>query len=183
MSEMNLSTLCLLFGFVVALVNLVGVISPVKFAQVMRSFPRSLPLGYILMVLGTAIFVWFVKNEPISDFERFKPILYTLFVAVGLGSCLFVKDYLAVRGSAVLLLLLAKVMVDSARWHDSAWRLVIIIWAYVFVLMGIVFTISPYRMRDLIYWSTSTEKKTRVTSAIRMALGMFVIVLGLTVLK
>jgi hypothetical protein len=183
MSEMNLSTLCILFGLVVALVNLVGVVSPVKFAQTMRRFPRSLPLGYILMLLGTGIFIWFVKNEPISDFEPLKPALYTLFLAVGVGSCLFVKDFLAVRGMSVLLLLLAKVMVDAARWHDSSWRLVITVWAYVFVIMGIVFTISPYKMRDLIIWSTSSEKKTRVWSAIRMALGVFVLVLGCTVLK
>ncbi len=170
-------------GLVVALINAFGVVNPKGFAATMRKFPRSLPWGYALMLLGTVVFVWFVKNEPISDFEPLKPYLYTLFIAVGIGSCLFIKDFLAVRGLAVVILLLAKVMVDTARWHDSSLRLVITIWAYTFVVLGILWTISPYRMRDMIFWSTETEGRTRSLSAARMAFGLFVLLLGFVVFK
>ncbi|MDB6026582.1 MAG: hypothetical protein JWM68_2805 [Verrucomicrobiales bacterium] len=166
-----------------ALINVFGVANPVKFAAALRRFPRSLPWGYALMLLGTACFIWFVKNEPISDFEPLKPALYTLFIAVGVGSCLFVKDFLAVRGLSVVIMLLAKVMVDTARFHDSSWRLVIITWAYLLVVAGIVFTVSPYRMRDVIYWKTANEGRTRMLSGLRMAFGLFVAVLGFTVFK
>jgi hypothetical protein len=79
----------------------------------------------------------------------------------------------------VVLLLLAKVMVDSARLHDSSFRLVITTWAYLLVLAGIVFTIAPYRMRDVIDWKTATESRTRLLSGLRMAFGLFVLLLGL----
>ena len=168
-------------GLVMALINAFGVVNPKGFAAAARRFPRSLPWGYALMLLGTAVFVWFVKNEPISDFEPLKPYLYTLFVVVGVGSCFFIKDFLAVRGLAVVILLLAKVMVDTARWHESCWRLVIVTWAYLMVVGGIVWTISPYRMRDMINWSTATEGRTRALSAARMAFGLFVLLLGFVV--
>jgi hypothetical protein len=183
MSPITLSTLSIVMGLVVALINLFGVVNPKGFAAAMRRFPRSLPWGYALMLLGTAVFVWFVKMEPISDFERLKPYLYTLFIAVGVGSCVFVKDFLAVRGFAIVILLLAKIMVDTARWHDSSWRWVISGWAYLLVVLGILYTVAPYRMRDMINWNTLTESRTRLYSAVRFAFGLFVALLGFVVFK
>ncbi len=179
--EIKLSTLSIVLGLFVALINFFGIIKPLEFQKHARQLPRSLTLGYIFMLAGTAWFVWNVIGEGLSDFERLKPYLVFLFIAVGVGSCLYVKDLLAVRGLAVLLLLVAKVMVDSERWHDSPWRLVIALWAYVLVVAGIWFTISPWRLRDLIFWATATEQRVRSGSAVRCAFGLFVAVLGLTV--
>lgn len=181
MPEIKLSTLSIVLGLLVAIINSFGVINPGKFGAALRKFPRSLTWGYSLMLLATAWFVWNVKNESISDFESLKPLLFTLFIAVGIGSCLFIKDYLGARGLAVVIMLLAKVMVDSARWHESPWRLVIVTWAYVLVVAGIWFTVSPWRMRDVIQWKTANEGRTRLLSGLRMAFGLFVAVLGFTV--
>ena len=130
--------------------------------------------------------MWFIYNlslESVSDFASFKPALYALFAAVGVGTCLFVKDFLAVRGLALMFLMLAFLMVNTARWVDTSWRLVIITWAYVWVLAGMWFTVSPWRARDLIDWATASEARTRLLSGVRMAFGLFVAALGLTAFK
>jgi len=105
------------------------------------------------------------------------------FGAVGLGTCVFVRDFLAVRGLAIVLLLLAKLMVDTARWAHTEWRLVIVTWAYGLVVAGMWFTISPWRLRDLIDWATRTDRRVRVGSGLRLAFGLFVVILGLTVFR
>lgn len=181
--QMKLSTVAIFLGSLVALINLFGVLKPTQFGEALRKFPRSTNSGYLLMLLGTAWFVWNLKQESIADFESFKPYLYALFIAVGVGTCIFVKDFIAVRGFAIVLLLMAKIMVDAGRPRlgETPWVLVIQIWAYVFVVLGIWFTISPWRMRDLLNWGTANEKRIRVGSAVRMALGLFVASLGLTV--
>jgi hypothetical protein len=164
-----------------AAINLYGFLNPAQFKDAARKLPRSLPLGYLFMLSGTAWFIWNVSSESLSDFESLKPFLFTLFVAVGVGSCFFVQDFLAVRGLAVLMLLLGKLMVDSERWADSDWRLVIAGWAYLLVLAGMWFTISPWRLRDLLYWATASEKRIRLGSAARFVFGMFVAFLGFKV--
>jgi len=58
---------------------------------------------------------------------------------------------------------------------------VIAIWAYVWVITGMWFTVSPWRLRDMIQWMTANEERVRITSAVRLALGVLVIVLGLIV--
>ena len=176
----KLSTLSIGLGLSVAAVNLYGLLKPSEFRNVLRKLPRSLPAGFVFMLSATAWFLWNVSRESLSDFESLKPFLYILFVGVGVGSCFFVQDFLAVRGLAVLMLLLGKLMVDSERWAESDWRLVIAVWAYVLVVAGMWFTVSPWRLRDLLYWGTANEKRVRVGSAVRFAFGVFVAFLGFT---
>jgi len=180
---MKLSILALLLGLAVALPQLYGLMNPAGFRETARKFPRSEPWGWALMLLGTAWFLWNLQNERISDFAAFKPYMLVGFGAVGLGTCLFVRDFLAVRGLAIVLLLLAKLMVDTARWVDTDWRLVIVTWAYGLVIAGMWFTISPWRLRDLIDWATRTDRRVRVGSGLRLAFGLFVAILGLTAFR
>jgi hypothetical protein len=177
----KLSTLSIWLGLVMAAINLYGLLMPSEFKNAVRKLPRSLPAGYVLMLGATAWFMWNVSRESLSDFEALKPFLFILFLGVGIGSCFFVQDFLAVRGLAVLMLLLGKLMVDTERWADSEWRLVIAVWAYLLVVAGMWYTISPWRLRDLLYWATATEKRIRLGSAFRCAFGVFVAFLGFKV--
>ena len=180
---MTLSTLAILLGLVVALPQVYGLLKPSAFAAAARRFPRSETWGYALMGLGTAWFLWNLNSETISDFAAYKSVMLFGFGAVGVMTCLFVRDFLAVRGLAVVLLLLAKLMLDTARWHDSEWRLVISVWAYVWIVAGMWFTVSPWRLRDLIQWATANETRVRVGSAFRLGLALLVLLLGLTVFR
>ena len=177
---LKLSTLSILLGLVIGLPQFYGILNPKAFAAAVRKFPRSLPAGYALMLLGTAWFLYNLSQESISDFAAFKTPLLAGFAAIGLGACIFVQDFLAVRGLAVVLLLLAKLMVDSGRPHlsETSWAVVIQALAYLLVLGGMWFTVSPWRLRDLLEWGTATEKRIKVGCGIRLALGVFVAVLG-----
>ncbi len=112
---MKLSLLAILLGAGLGLPQLYAFANPKKFAATVRSFPRNLPAGILLMLVATAWFVWNVNIEPVADFSAFKPAMMTVFAAIGILSCFFVQDFLAVRGLAVVFLLLAKAMVDTGR--------------------------------------------------------------------
>ena len=171
-----------------------GLTKPTQFAAAARKFPRNLPVGIGLMLLATAGFIWNVNLEPIADFSAYKPAMMIGFAAVGVLSCIFVQDFLAVRGLAVVLLLLGKLMVDTGRPHlpttifqaqqgESSWVLVIQTWAYIFVIAGIYFTITPWRLRDFVNWATASEARTRLLSGLRLAFAAFVLILGLTAFR
>jgi hypothetical protein len=178
---MTLSMLAILLGLGLAAPQVVGLMNPAKFAQSVREFPRSKGWGYLLVALVTGWFIWNLKQESIADFAAYKPFMMIGFGAVGLLTCIYVSDFLAVRGLAVLLLLLAKLMVDTARWAESNWRLVIVIWAYGLIFAGMWWTLSPWRLRDILNWAVATEKRIRVGSAVRLGFALLVVILGLTV--
>ena len=178
---LKLSTLSIVLGLGMGLPQIYGILKPTAFAAAVRKFPRSVPWGVALMLLGTAWFLWNLSLESISDFAAYKPHMMAGFAAVGIGSCIFVQDFLAVRGLAVVLMLLAKLMVDTGRplLPVTHWTWVIQTWAYVLVVAGIWLTISPWRLRDLLNWATATEDRVRFGSAARLAFGLFVAALGL----
>ena len=164
-----------------ALPQIYGMLKPAAFAAAARKFPRNTPIGYVLIGIATVWFLYYLKQESVADFASMKPVLFVLFAAVGLGTCVFVQDFLPVRGLAVLLMLLAKLLVDTARWVDTEWRLVLTTLAYIWVVAGMWFTISPWRLRDLLEWGTRTDQRVRVGSGMRMAFGLFVASLGFAV--
>jgi ABC-type amino acid transport system permease subunit len=180
---LKLSTLAVVLGLLVGLPQIYGLLQPQKFAAAVRKFPRNVPLGIVLMLIGTAGFLYFLNLESISEFERMKRYLFIGFAAVGIGSCIFVQDFIAVRGLAIVMLLLGKVMVDAGRplVGTTPWVLVIQTWAYVLVIAGMWFTIAPFRLRDLLEWATANERRIRVGSALRLAFGLLIVALGLTV--
>jgi hypothetical protein len=182
---MKLSLLSVLLGLGVGLPQIYGVTKPTAFTAAVRKFPRSLPWGFALMALGTLWFLWNVNKEPIADFAPYKPHMMAGFALVGVGTCIFVQDFLAVRGLAVVLMLLGKLMVDTGRpWlGQTGWVLIIQIWAYVLIVAGIWFTISPWKLRDLLEWGTATEQRVRVGCSARLAFGLFVAALGLTAFR
>lgn len=183
--NLSLSLLSILLGAGLAAPQIYGLARPQAFIAAARKFPRNYPVGVALMLLATAWFVWNVNVEPIADFSSFKPAMLIGFTAVGVGACIFVRDFLAVRGLAVLLLLLARLMVDTGRPHLGQTPLVLVIqvWAYVLVVAGIWFTVTPWKLRDFIEFMTASEARIRIGSGIRLAFALFVVALGLTAFR
>lgn len=182
---MKLSLLSILLGTGMSIPQIYGLAYPQKFAVSVRKFPRNLTAGIFLMLLGTAWFVWNVNHEPIADFSAFKPYMMAGFITVGVLSCFFIQDFLAVRGLAVVALLLGKLMVDTGRPHlgESCWVLVIQAWAYLIIVLGIWFTITPWKLRDLLNFATANESRVKIGSAIRLAFALFILTLGLTAFR
>ncbi len=180
MSPLSLSTLAIALGLGFALPQVYGLAKPAAYAAALRRFPRSMPWGFALMLLGTAWFLYNLSEESISDFASYKNVLVCVFAAVGIGACAFVQDFLAVRGLAVVLLLLAKLMVDTGRPRlgETHWTLVIQTWAYVLALAGMWLTISPWRLRDFVEWGTANESRIKIGCLVRLVFGLCIAALG-----
>ncbi|MEI9864745.1 MAG: hypothetical protein WDN00_09360 [Limisphaerales bacterium] len=182
---MKLSLLSILLGVGMSVPPVYALTKPVEFKAAARKLPRNLPVGIVLMLLGTAWFLWIVNAEPIADFTAYKPMMMIAFAAVGILTCVFIQDFLAVRGLAVVLMLLGKLMLDTGRPHlgQSPFVLLIQAWAYVLIIAGIWFTIAPWRFRDFIEFATATKNRIRVGSVLRLAFAIFVVALGLTAFR
>ena len=183
MPSLKLSTISILLGMLYAAPSIYGMLKPAAFAAAARKFPRYTPIGYVLMLAATGWFIYYLSLETVADFAHMKRFLYVFFGAVGIGAAIFVRDFLPVRGFACLLLLTAKLVTDSARLVESDWRLVLVTWAYVWIITGMCFTIWPWHLRDWINWSTASETRTRMFGGLRTASGLFVMALGFTVFK
>lgn len=180
---MTLSTLAIILGASYCLLQIYALVKPQAFTEKARAFPRCQFTGFILMGLGTAWFLYNLNSEAIADFAAYKKWMLTGFGAIGILTCIYVRDFLAVRGLSVCLLLLAWFTLNHTRWEDSSTRLVLVIWAYSWVLLGMWFSISPWRLRDFIHWWTASQSRLRLGSLLQLSLGALVLILGVTAFR
>ena len=185
----NLANLSVLLGVFLVAVSGFSLAKPAAVRRAMRAFPRANAPGYVLMLAATAWFLWNIRIEDMADYREYKHWFYIGFGAVGIGSCIFLRDFLAVRGLAVFMLLLAKLMLDTQRnymlaapeAYMSEWRLVFAVWAYMIIVMSMWLVISPWRMRDMIEWMLAKPGRLVAKGWFRLGFGILLIVLGLTV--
>ena len=180
---MTLSTLAILIGLVSAALQVYAVLKPKSFAEHARKFPRSEGIGYVLMALGAVWFLYNLNNEAISDFAQYKKMMLLGFGALAILTCIYVRDFLAVRGLAVVLLLVAWFTLNHTRFHESPWRLVLVVWAYACIVVGMWLTISPWRLRDWIDKLTASEDRIRLLCGLKLCFALFVAILGVTAFR
>jgi hypothetical protein len=180
---MKLAQLCLVLGTAMIASHAWVLFQAQAATAWLRRVPRNHGLGVVLILISTAWFEWYLLNENLSDIRWVKPILLIAFPAVGIGSCFFLRDFLAARGLAVFLLLLAGYVLEVGRWHDSMWHDALALWAYGWIIMGFWLTMAPWRLRDWIGWATRVEMRLKLAALAGIVWGAFVIALGLTVLK
>ena len=187
----SISNLSLLLGGFLVAVAGYTLAKPAEVGQALKAFPRANAPGYVLMLSATAWFLWNIHIEQMEDYKDIKYLFYIGFGAVGIGSCVYLKDFLAVRGMAVFMLLLARLILDTQRVYMfdtpeetmSQWRLIFAIWGYAIVLMSMWLIVSPWRMRDMINWLTAEPRRLIFKSVFRLIFGLLLIVLGLSVFK
>ena len=164
---LSLFTFTILAGLVLLLLGLPLLAMPDKSEPVARRFPRHRWTGIITMVLGGGWFLWKITQLGQADFGDYKNILFILFAATLVGSLLYVPDFLAVRGVAILILLSANAGLKAAfGLYDIPERLVLVSILYLFIVAAIALGIMPYLMRDFIGWLYAKRQRVRVAGGL-----------------
>ena len=175
----TLSTLSVILGILLLGSSAFVFARPEACSRLLLSFPRSLPWGYLFLVVSSVWFLWHFHNEDIADFAQMKRPMFFLFILLAVGVGLYVKDFLAVRSYSIFLFLVAKLIYDTARNADSSWAVLFPSVATILVFFGIWFTAVPWKMRDLLNWLTASTTRLKAFAAGRALLGLTFLILGI----
>jgi hypothetical protein len=168
---MTLSTAYLLTGaaFVVPGAALASGAAPAYSA--LRAFPRSLPAAVVFFGGAAAWFLWGINNLSESDLAGFpRGLMLGIFGATALLSFKFLRDLLAVRGLGILLLLSARALLDIGYMQQPK-NLLLSSLAYLFVVLGLLWGVSPHRFRDWLGWILERRTRALVSGIVFLALG------------
>ncbi len=150
---------------------------PSKIEKGFRAFPRDRATGLVTMILGGGWFLWKISQLGQSDFGDYKSYLMILFAATLIGSIFYVKDFLAVRGVSVLILLSANTGLKSAfGLYDIPERLVLVTILYIFIVLALWYGIMPFKMRDTVNWLYKSVIRVRILGIILIVMGSSLLV-------
>lgn len=149
---MTLFTATLVIAIFLILKGVIWISFPKRVQEAYTFILRSSMVSYILFGLASIWVLCNIAHLGESDFGQYRHWLLLLFGAVALGCFLYLKDFLMVRGWAILALLIAKILLDAAYMQAPLGRLFLVVFAYLLILEALYFGAVPYKMRDLTHW-------------------------------
>lgn len=149
-------------------------------AKSVQAFPRSRKAAFVLMGIATAWFLYKVTQLGPADFGQYKNILFVLFLGTAVGSFYFVPDFLAVRGLAALMLLIAGTLLDAAYMEPPKTRLFLVSFTYLGISTAIVLGANPYKLRDFFEWLYKKDLHPRAFGGIFTAYGLLLLGVAFT---
>lgn len=169
-------------GAVCVLGHLALLGAPAATRRALAVFPRNAWFGRTLAVVAFAWSTRLVMDMPLGFVEPYKSWLYVVAPLVYLLVILLMDELLAARALGGLLLLVAEPVLAAARMPGlSAWRLVIVALAYVWIIAGMALVLGPYWFRKTVETTCRTDARCRLTGGVGLGLGILMVVLGLTV--
>lgn len=179
MSE--LSGMALIFGGALGLLYAPFVFYPAAMLRFLRGFHRNVWAGRVLAAVDLLWAGWLLRAMPLPWLEPYKTWLIPLVPVVFALTVWLLNDLLAARALGGLLLLAPSPLLAAAFLHPSPWRLVVVVLAYVMAVKGIFLVLSPYLFRKAVArWATSSGI-CRKAGGLGLALGLFIVYLGLRV--
>jgi len=175
----SLSMVAVVVGIALIAAHVFALAAPKPVQGWLEAFPRSKPVGTVLLVLAAVWAFWLGSTMDLGEFARLRtPIL----VAIPIGAVLtwmFVDEFLAVRMLGVLALLAAEPLLSAAFLQESGLRIFVVLLAYVWILLGLFWVGMPYVLRDQISWVTRNATRWKLAAGAGLGYGLLLCLLGL----
>ena len=148
----TLKTVGLLVGLLLVAGHGMALARPEASRRWLAGFPRSHRAGVAILGVDFVWALWLVFTMDWGEFYYLR-----LPVLVGLPICFyltvrFVDEFLSVRALGILALLAAAPLLDAAFLQPPVSRLLVVVLAYGWIIMGMFWIAQPHLLRDQIGW-------------------------------
>ncbi|MEZ7956263.1 MAG: hypothetical protein QMC23_06330 [Rubritalea sp.] len=183
--KISLSSAGYVLAIFLIIIHLWMVSKPASAMTYFKGFSRNYGIGRILMGIGMAWF-WlliipekFFFTSPIAmDLQDFNSLKTIMALAVPLVAYLIItecKEFLAVRGLGLCLLMAAAPLLAAAWQEPHAFKFLMPLYAYAMITKGLFMVGMPYMTRDLINWATSSPGRFKMVSIAGLAYGVAIL--------
>ena len=178
---MSLTQASLLTGFLLISLGILIIQKNSKVRSSILAFPRSRRPSFWLVAIATAWFLWrHVAFLSEADFGNYKLLIGAVALGTAILSFVFVPDFLAVRGLAMVILLWAREVLDAAFLQDASSRLVLVTVIYILIIFSIYFGAWPYKLKDFLAWMSLESNRFTSLGRILSTVGLLIIILSFT---
>lgn len=174
-------------------VHLFMLLKPALCKEWLQKLPRHYNAGVIILGIALGWF-WLIvapeKNSLIpalsslsmnlAEFNSMKKLLQIAVPLFFVGMCLYVREFLFVRALGLLALMVAGPILIGGMFKEEPTRILLPIFAYIILTVGMYCVGMPYLFRDVVKWVT--EKSARYNAFVWAGLLYGVAVLACTIL-
>ncbi len=173
---LNLQVVGLIIGFLLVSTHIMALAKPVILQDFLRKFPRHREIGITILAIDFIWAFWLIGNIDLGEFYTWEKPIRILLPVCFLLFIFFVEEFLAVRATGILLLLIACPLLDVAFLRDPVTRLLLPLLAYAWILLGLFWIGMPYLMREQIAWVSRNTMRWRLFSGMGLLYGIALLV-------
>jgi hypothetical protein len=173
--SLSLETALLGVGLLLIITHLPALISASPIQRHLQRFPRSAPSGAVLFSAAAGWFFWLLYSTDLGEFTSMRGKFLIMTVVAYVLTLRFGMEFLSVRALGMLLLLAAEPLLESAWLRPETARLWLVTLVYVWILGGLFLIGTPYILRDLISWVSSSTLRWRMTALAGILYGAILI--------
>lgn len=180
---MPLMTWCILLGTMCCALGGFIVAAPRPATAVLKAFPRHTISGYVLSTIGWCWAAYALANmdlDIINPYKGYLPIAVLICIPL---TWYWMDNLLSCRALGAVLMLYPYEMLHVARIHASDARLVLVWFAYIGIVAGMILMLYPWKLRQAIAWLTAQPVRVRLAGVTLAALGGVIVGVGVTFLK
>jgi len=174
------ATMGWIVGLAYAAVHGPLVAAPAWSRRMLTAFPRNVWAGRILAAIAMAWSARLLRDLGLGWFDPYKDWVYVAGPVTYFLIILFMDELLSARALGGLFLLMAEPVLESVRLCESQWRLLPLLLAYGWVLIGVVLMLSPYRFRKTMSVLCASDAGCRWFGVSGLILGLVLIALAMT---
>lgn len=167
-------------GVFLLVLHLLALWRPAETRHWLKEFPRSRAAGTILIIAAGIWSLVLIRTMDLGEFARLRTMMTIAVVAGTFLAWRYMEEFLAVRALGMLALLAAEPLLEAAYLKPDPTRLLIVVLAYAWILLGLFWVGVPWTLRDQIQWLT--ERMGRYKAAAWGGLVYGVLVLGCAVI-
>jgi len=177
--HLDLRTVSLICGLWLILAHGFALLRPRPVQNWLRKFPRSKPVGAVLLAIDAVWAFLLIATMDLGEFTHLRTILLVAIVVAAGLTFKYVDEFLAVRALGILVLLVAEPMIEAAFLRPETGRLLLVIWAYVLAVLGMIWVGIPYVLRDQIDWFRSSKAAWSAAAAAGVVYGVLLAGFGI----
>ncbi len=155
----TLRTIGLVLGIALLVTHLAALVRPDAAKRLLARFPRWSAAGILLLTLDGAWYWWVVSVMDLGEFSVWRPTVLIFLPIAYLASLYYLREFLAARALGILMLLAAMPILDAAFMQPPRSRLLVVVLAYLWIVLGMWWTSAPHRLRDCVEWTLASSTR------------------------
>ncbi len=179
MTPLSIAAICMAIPHLA--VGLLAVARPGLVATAIKRFPRNRLLGRIITVIDLAWITWLTLSTtlPFPILETNKNAIWLITPILAYAIIRYMHELLAPRAWGGFLLLACNPLLHAAFLQTTSLKLIVTLTCYVWIVLGIVLVVHPFRFRQLCAPASESSIRLRATGLIATIFGA--ILLGLAI--
>jgi len=101
-----------------------------------------------------------------------------LAIVLTILTCWWMPNLLPLRGVSAIFMLFPAEMFPAIRLCDTSWRLTLVVFAYVCIVVGMYGMFYPWRLRQALAWLADAPVRVRTAGIVLAAVGALFVVLA-----